>query len=167
MMSRLHKFIFVHMPKTGGNALSALLLPHAKEAKVQLDKRNRHFHDGVERFGVRVKGTNLRKHSTIQDYSEELDATFFAEATKFTIVRNPWDRAISYYFFEPAKRPANTGGAAVDLPFDPEAFLARAKRIQLAHNYLCLKTKGKPRKISDHVMNVVLKNETLQDDFNA
>ena len=53
----------------------------------------RNFHDGVERFGLALVGTTLKKHSTIADYADQLKPEFFEHARKFTIVRNPWDRA--------------------------------------------------------------------------
>ena len=90
------KFIFVHIPKTGGTSMAVALeqramaddiligdTPKAKRRCKRLDK-------------LRAKG-RLWKHSTLADIDGVLSATELEPYFIFTLVRNPWDRLVSYY----------------------------------------------------------------------
>ena len=92
MLSSSHKFLFVHIPKTGGNSIQQVLAPYSEDRIVALDEQ-----DGRERFEVRGRFTR-RKHATLSEYRESLPAELYAEAHKFCAVRDPWSRAISFYF---------------------------------------------------------------------
>jgi Sulfotransferase family len=54
--------------------------------------------DGVERFGLRNPKYHLKKHSTLPEYRAALGEEQFRALYKFTCVRNPWDRLVSFYF---------------------------------------------------------------------
>ena len=107
MLSTRHHFVFLHVPKTAGNAVQTYLLPHSDDQKVT----HRH-QDGVERFDVRGSVTPT-KHATLQAYFDRLGT----ELDRFEIilpVRDPVDRALSLYF-SPHRafgRPANCAVAA-------------------------------------------------------
>lgn len=70
-ISKFHekKCIFVHIPKCAGISLAQTLFGHCVP------------------------------HSTITDYQIMFGADKFNNYFKFTIVRNPWDRLVSAYFF--------------------------------------------------------------------
>ena len=92
MISLAHSFLFVHIPKTGGNSIQKILEPHSEDRIVALDAQ-----DGRERFEVRGRFT-AHKHATLADYHKRLPPALFADLFKFCAVRNPWSRAISFYF---------------------------------------------------------------------
>lgn len=94
MISTSKNFIFVHIPKTGGNSIQNVLKKYSDD-KIVITSPNQ---DGVNRFEVRNNKYNFHKHSTLQDYKNELDPIFFKNAFKIATIRNPWDRLISYYF---------------------------------------------------------------------
>lgn len=89
------KFIFVHIPKTGGTSLALALEGRAHRDDILIGDTPK----AVKRRG-RVKALRekaagrLWKHSTLADLQGAVGATgMFC----FTLVRNPWDRAVSYY----------------------------------------------------------------------
>ncbi|MFC3615704.1 sulfotransferase family 2 domain-containing protein [Lutimaribacter marinistellae] len=89
-------YIFVHIPKTGGTSLALALEARAKKDDIMLGdtpkaRQRRH----------RVKGAKTRgrlwKHATLADIDGLIAPQQLAGLFAFTLVRNPWDRAVSYY----------------------------------------------------------------------
>ncbi|CAH9017713.1 sulfotransferase family protein [Candidatus Nitrosacidococcus sp. I8] len=93
MISNAYNFIFVHIPKTAGNAIQNILGKYSEDRIV----KNGHDKDGIHRFGV-VSSCGTIKHATLTDYFAVLSTENFKEKRKITCIRNPWDRAISFYF---------------------------------------------------------------------
>jgi hypothetical protein len=96
IISRGRSYIFVHIPKTGGTALSLALEGRAMKDDILIGDTPK-----ARRRRGRLKDLSpagrLWKHSTLADIdgvvgADELDAMFL-----FTLVRNPWDRMVSYY----------------------------------------------------------------------
>ena len=67
MISHKYKFIFIHIPKTGGTSIDCLFTG------------------------------SMQRHSCMQDYESYLSKKQFGEYLKFTIVRNPFDLMVSSY----------------------------------------------------------------------
>jgi len=94
MISIQKKFLFIHVPKTGGNSIQNILRNYSEDDIVILSDHQ----DGIERFEVRNKKYNINKHSTITDYKSQLGARLYCSMFKFATIRNPWDLMISFYF---------------------------------------------------------------------
>lgn len=93
MISEKNKFLFIHIPKTAGNSIQSRLSKYSEDEIV----REAPFQDGIERFGVKGR-CGLHKHSSLADYYSALGRDYFNGFFKFSCIRNPWDRAISFYF---------------------------------------------------------------------
>ena len=93
MISFQKRFLFVHIPKTGGNSIQSILARYSEDEIVR-----RPGQDGVERFGVVNPKYKLEKHSPLADYRAALGEEQFSRLYKFASVRNPWERMVSLYF---------------------------------------------------------------------
>src|SRR4051812_27766659 len=93
MISFQKRFLFVHIPKTGGNSIQSVLQEYSEDEVVTF----REAQDGIGRFGLRNPKYDVKKHSKLSAYRDALGKEF-RDLFKFTCVRNPWDRMISFYF---------------------------------------------------------------------
>ncbi len=105
MISRKHKFIFIHVPKTGGNSVSRSLLPYT-ESYLEEASSPAGFGSG-ENFWTVDPELGRDKHFTAEMYAERMD---IRDYFIFSTVRNPWDWAVSLYFFR-----KQTGGDSANL----------------------------------------------------
>ena len=94
MLSITNKFLFIHVPKTGGNSIQNILRNYSEDDVVVLAKHQ----DGIERFEVRNKNYDITKHSPLSHYKSIIEPSLYNSLFKFSTIRNPWDMLISYYF---------------------------------------------------------------------
>ncbi len=149
MISFQKRFLFVHVPRTGGNSIQTILRDYSEDEIVALRREQ----DGVERFGLRNPKYNLKKHSTLAEYRAALGEEQFRQLFKFTCVRNPWDRMISYYF-RPTRRTTELGTAK-------EFIKMVSKAISLADYLRLEKDETDPFGNVDYIMRF----ENLPEDF--
>ena len=89
IISRKHKFIFVHIPKVGGTSIKKCLLPFY-DRKKELEKIPK---------GLRSSNVIARKHAYASVLLQALGKNIWRSYFKFAFVRNPWDWVVSIYHF--------------------------------------------------------------------
>jgi hypothetical protein len=96
MISRIKNFLFIHVPKTGGNSVSTALQTYTD---IQFVAANSPKGFGVsENFWPIDPIYGSIKHFSVDKWSELLGESI-SDYFLFGTVRNPIDRAISIYFF--------------------------------------------------------------------
>lgn len=96
ILSRGRKYLFIHIPKTGGTALALALEARAMADDMMLGDTPKARNRRRRLQGVKTAG-RLWKHSTLADLTGLIPEAEMRELFTFTLVRNPWDRAVSYY----------------------------------------------------------------------
>lgn len=148
MIGEKFQFIFVHIPKTAGNALQSILINYSEDAKVIRGQK-----DGIHRFGIESPyGTS--KHSTLSDYLTTLGPDAFWSKRRFACIRNPWERAISFYFSPHKRRTV----------WDRDEFLKGLDSMESMASYLRLPT-DPAGTLPDRNVDFLIRFERLQQDF--
>ncbi len=98
LVSYSHRFIFIHVGKTGGMSMREVLKPLAAEPDKFKMRRPPMLIDGRPNPMYAVWETMLL-HAKARDVQKELPSEIFGEFYKFAIVRNPWDLQVSMYHF--------------------------------------------------------------------
>lgn len=135
IISNKRNFVFVHIPKTGGTSLTLALEGRATADDILIGDtpkaQRRHKRQQV----LQAPG-RLWKHSRLRDVA----GLYPDDAFIFTLVRNPWDRLVSYYhwlrdqgFDHPAVRVAR---AATFAEFLKDAAVQEAVRLNDYASYV-------------------------------
>ena len=148
MISLTKRFLYVHVPKTAGNATQTALVEFAED---QLFANPRQ--DGIQRFSLQNQyGTH--KHSSLSEYLTALGPALFWNLTRFATVRNPWERAVSFYF-SPHRNTTT---------WDRSAFVRTLYELQPMSWFLCL-AEGQRIPPDTQAIDVLLRYESLDVDF--
>jgi len=107
LLSVKHRFLFVHIAKTGGTSVRTSLQPLRWRDPwywpMFLCSRFSHLN------GHRI-ATKLPRHAKIVAAKELLPKDFFDSLFKFAFVRNPWDLQVSSFYHIRRERPQYLGG---------------------------------------------------------
>jgi len=122
LLSIKHKFLFVHIAKTGGTSVRTALSP--------LRWRDPYFIaqficSRLSSFTGHQIGAKFPRHSKIVAAKEMLPAELFESLFKFAVVRNPWDLQVSSFHHIRRERPhlmshINTFEEFINWKLDPE-----------------------------------------------
>lgn len=135
-----HNLLFIHIPKTGGVAIErALGIKAANEPKKLISKQ-----------GELIEGvTTVPQHFTPDILRERLGEDIYESSIKFAVVRNPYTRVLSEYFYR--NKSGNMGKFST-------WFKNYYKKLDHAH-------KIPQSKFVDSEDITILKQESLQEDF--
>jgi len=156
MISSRYRFLYLHVSKTGGNAIQTALLPFSDDRQTLAPHQ-----DGTERFGIRGPVTP-HKHATLQEY-ETLSPGLSQSHAIVISVRHPFERAISAYFSPHRWLQRAADGSISPRPavWSESGFLAMLpKEVRPMVDYLRL---GGGLRAAD----IVIRHETLAQDFAA
>jgi hypothetical protein len=160
MISLPRRFLFVHVPKTGGNSIFQALREYSEERIITPGPTQ----DGIERFGT-VNDTHptLLKHSSLSEYQSALSPDVFQSLYKFAILRNPWERMISWFFSPHRQLPQKDRRSAWHEArgWDREHFVGFLSRRQATRHYTCLPDSP----TLSHDLDFLMRFEQIDEDF--
>ncbi len=107
IISRGRRYIFVHIPKTGGTAFSQALEAGALDDDILIGDTPKARARAGHIKGLKSAG-RLWKNSTLQDIEGLLTAAEIESFFTVTLVRNPWDRLVSLYHWLRLQRFAHS-----------------------------------------------------------
>ena len=87
MISHTKKLLFIHVPKTGGKSLSRFLAPYCDS-------------DALQYFSPFSDDPLCNLHATLYEYMEAYGPTIMEKYSIFSIVRNPWEKALSMHLHQ-------------------------------------------------------------------
>jgi hypothetical protein len=106
IISRARRFIFVHIPKTGGTALALALEARAARDDILIGDTPKARARAHRWQGVATAG-RVWKHAALADVLGLVSLAEIEEFRTVTLVRNPWIRALSYYHWLRGQRFAH------------------------------------------------------------
>jgi len=163
MISLKKNFLFIHVPKTGGNSIQNILRDYSEDKIVTLARHQ----DGIERFEVRNDTYNIVKHSTLSHYKKVIEPEIYEKLFKFCTIRNPWDMLISFYF-SPHRGV---------IEWNRESFINIINQVETIRNYIVIRplTDKINRRLGvnifpnlksiDSDIDFIMRFEHLNDDF--
>ena len=104
VVSKRYKYIFFHLQKNAGVSVSRMLID--QEKMLQIRRISSFFFRKLfktkDNFYFSIKNRKFiffRSHLPCYQFQDIIDKEIFSNYLKFAVVRNPWDRMISRFFY--------------------------------------------------------------------
>ena len=98
IISSSRSFIFIHIPKTAGEAITTALRPAMKRGDVVIENRLRVVINRVIDPSYRIVGA-VDKHSSASSVRDTVGSDVWESSWKFAVVRDPVERMASLYTY--------------------------------------------------------------------
>jgi hypothetical protein len=108
IISHSHKFIYIKSLKTAGTSVEAALSKHCSGSDIVTPLGNyRHNRNEKGEFIHRsMNAVDYQQHDNALTIRSKVPAEIWNNFFKFSITRNPWDRAVSYFYWVKRQDPA-------------------------------------------------------------
>lgn len=157
LISHGHRFIFVHIQKTAGQSMRRALEPYC-QAPPRVGLRKILSHLPVPEHAERAA---FRPHATAAWARLKITPPVFERYTRFSVVRNPFDRAVSQFHFLQQRPEHHAHRHVRELGFDEYLEFLRRRRWHRDPTQQGRLVDGRGRMLCDPI----LRFETLQSDF--
>jgi len=162
LYSPYHRFLFVHIPKTGGTSIRAALKPVLYRDPWYLlmwaPQRLSHF------TGHRTV-TKFPRHAKVVAAVEMLPPEIYSKLFKFSVVRNPWDMQVSSFHHLHKEHPEAVQG----LHEFKEFVRYKLSQDRVPNSFLDISGTPQMRYLTDiegrMQMDALIRFETLAEDF--
>lgn len=128
IISHSHKFIFIKSEKTAGTSVEAVLSEHCRDKDIVVPINDfRHNRNENGEFIHRSMNADeeyrkIGQHVDAMTIRRKVPAEVWNDYFKFSIIRNPWDRTVSDFFWkrrqDPAIRPRKRYYHYIGVPFN-------------------------------------------------
>ena len=163
LLSTSHNFIFVHVPKTAGTALTAALAPFSVTGTRTRVRR------AIRWLPLREAPDSayFRKHETAADIATKIGMQRFLGFQRFTVVRNPFDHAVSHYEYLKEFRNPKLGARFAAMGFDEYLAWRTTARGPLVPSFTVIPDQAHwlVDAQGQLLVNRVMRMETLAEDF--
>ncbi len=161
VVSNRYKYIFFHLPKNAGVTVSRMLIDQEKMLKLRRISSFffRKFFKTKDNFYFSKKNKKLiffKSHIPCYEFQDIIDEKIFKNYVKFAVIRNPWDRMVSRYFY--SKKVNNK---FKEFSFDEFVNYDLEKNMHINNQYKYCTDQN-----NNFCLDEIIKFENLNNDFN-
>lgn len=154
MISKKHKIIFIHIPKTGGSSIEKSLKGVFDE---RIDVRGGQTIVNGRLKNPKKNSFNSLKHGTSLELIDQYGVEVFNDFHKFVVIRNPWDRLLSLYKW--SKGSNTIYDKKIFTNFLPKNINSAPRSKWTINEYICDKN-------GNLLVDTILDFDNLNEDFN-
>ena len=161
IVSNRYKYIFFHLPKNAGVSVSRMLIDQEKFLQLRriFSFFSRKLFKTKDNFYFSKKNKKLiffSSHLPCYQFQEIIDDEIFNDYLKFAVIRNPWDRMVSRYFYS-----KKVNKKFKDFNFEEFVNFDLKKNMHIINQYKYCSDKK-----NNFCLNAVVKFENLNNDLN-